>query len=575
MGVVVLLTAGSTGAAGPILGGDETRIMIEGEAGVPDEITFDIRSRRGLIEIEGHDLAIEYDFDLDDVDAEPGFVTLGPELTISDGGLQAGDRFFPVGDLRVQSIEEYGHRHVRVTLRPRRRGADRPRGRFSAGRDLEVDPEDFVRGDVICFGGRVNVMGEVNRNVVAFFGSVHVERDGVVRGDVVAAGGSVYVLDDGVVEGEIISRHVICEDDGWVRVWSPDFRAEMAGTGSASYNRVDGGYLDLGLLLADADSLLPSLHGQIGYAFMAKRGRYAVGVRQKFFKHYSFNLGGSYFRKTSSDDDWISSTEETSCLAFLAAEDFRDYYEEEGGRAYLTFDPGEANQLGVGYRYTELSWMDHHPQLWSLFGWDKEFRENFSSVPLEVRRDHRSDFSGHLGEASAWYALDTRDDEEETRSGWWARFEGQTSGGRTKGHFDYQRFIGEIRRYQPITDVQNLNVRVRYGTSGGQLPLFRKFYLGGMRTIRGLEHKSMMGDQMVLGNIEYVLRFLREDFALSLLFDVGTVGGNREDIFADADLSSSIGFRIALGEDVYAEVAKSLGDADASPKGWLLFEKSF
>jgi hemolysin activation/secretion protein len=168
-----------------------------------------------------------------------------------------------------------------------------------------------------------------------------------------------------------------------------------------------------------------------------------------------------------------------------------------------------------------------------------------------------------------------RDDEEETHRGWWANLEYQTGGDRLKGDHAFDRFTAEVRRFQPLTYRQNVNARIKYGTSGRDLPMFREFYLGGMRTIRGLDHKSLRGEQMFLANIEYALYFPRQSFETALLFDIGAVGNRNDHLFSDGDFHSSIGFRVGLEEGLSIEVAKSLDESEDSLKLWVLFQRSF
>jgi hypothetical protein len=96
-----------------------------------------------------------------------------------------------------------------------------------------------------------------------------------------------------------------------------------------------------------------------------------------------------------------------------------------------------------------------------------------------------------------------------------------------------------------------------------------------MRTVRGLDHKSLRGEQMILGNLEYVLYFPRHSFETALLFDVGKVVGKDDDVFSDGDFHSSVGVRFGLEDGINIEVAKSMDESDTSLKLWVLFQRSF
>ena len=167
------------------------------------------------------------------------------------------------------------------------------------------------------------------------------------------------------------------------------------------------------------------------------------------------------------------------------------------------------------------------------------------------------------------------DDEAQPVGGWWGRLEFQTAGDDLKGGFCFDRFTAELRRYQRITKGQSFNVRVKYGISDGDLPIFRSFYLGGLRTVRGLEHKSLRGEQMILGNAEYAFDMHRDGPDMALLFDVGKVAAEEDDIFAEEGYTSSVGLRLGLDEGLQIEVAKSLDTGDAEEEFWVTLKRSF
>lgn len=542
-------------------------------------LTFEADGDQGTVIIEDAESATQHHFDLDDVKVSTGTLTIVDDLVVTPDGIVSNGQLYSIANLRVEEMYQDGD-IVSVVLKNRMsstaaRGRRNPKNWVTVAEELEVGQDDFVRGDAICFGASVVVGGEVNRNVVALFGDVTVKTDGIVRGGVVAFGGRINVRGEGAIYGDLVSSHGIRKSDrSRIRLDEDGYGLKSFDV-NAHYNRADGLHLGGRFNVADPDSNFPTLYAGAGYAFEAERWRYEIGAHQRIFDEYSFAFGGSFFRQTSTDDNWLSSRWETTILALMASEDFADYYDEEGGRFYLAFNPGYYNELGASYSFSKLGWMDHHPRLWSLFGWEKEFRANFSSIPADERMESRNEFDSKLGLFTAWYTLDTRDDLDDTYSGWWGHIEYQSAGGRLKGDLDFDRFTAEVRRYQPVMYRQRLNARLKYGTSGRDLPLFREFYLGGMRTLRGLDHKSLRGEQMILGNVEYVIDFPWLTFQTALLLDVGKVVSREESIFSDGDFHSSMGIRLGFDEGLRVEVAKSLDDMDESVKLWVLFQKSF
>ena len=112
------------------------------------------------------------------------------------------------------------------------------------------------------------------------------------------------------------------------------FEVDFDGT-SSWYNRVDG--LSLGLILrfADPDSVLPKVWVGGNYAFESARWRYTLGLEQTILRHPALALGGSAYRRLASEDDWLLSSDENSAFAWMAGQDYKDYYEAEGANAYV------------------------------------------------------------------------------------------------------------------------------------------------------------------------------------------------------------------------------------------------
>ncbi len=543
-------------------------------------LTLEMEEDFGRATVYINEMSSEFTFDPGEVEISEGRCALTPNLVISDDGITVDGVAFEFEAVRVEDVHmgngsliSVTFANARQTAAARRRAVSR--NVIAAGRDVAVDPETFVRGDVLVFGGNVEIRGEVNRNVIAVFGEVFVVGEGLIRGSVVAAYGKVNLLGEATLYGEVYSHRGFSKSDK--ARFSPDSEGWRPKNFNVDghYNRVDGLFLAGRAFVVDPDSLLPMIYTELGYAFEAERLRYDAGAHQRLFDRYSLTFGGHLFRRTSTDDEWLSPKWEAALLSLLAAEDPRDYYEEEGGEVYFTFEPGYLNEFGVSYAYTDVAWMQHHPKLFSVFGWDKEFRANFSSVPADDRHAARDEFEGKLGEMRLWYTFDWSSEEYGNDSRLWAHLEYLSAGDNLKGDHVFDRFTAEVRRYQPITLRQSVNVRLKYGIAGRDVPLFRKFYLGGWRTIRGLDHKSIYGEQMILGNLEYVIGLPYEAFHTSLLFDAGKVVSRNADIFSDGDFKSSVGLRVGLKDGLQVEVAKSLDDSDASAKIWVLFQRSF
>ncbi len=73
------------------------------------------------------------------------------------------------------------------------------------GKDVVVEEDEEIDGDVVAVGGSIQIKGTVTGDVVAIGGDVEVFDTGVVEGDAVSIGGDVIRRKDGEIHGEKVS----------------------------------------------------------------------------------------------------------------------------------------------------------------------------------------------------------------------------------------------------------------------------------------------------------------------------------------------------------------------------------
>lgn len=135
------------------------------------------------------------------------------EIIIEGGKIKIGDREFDFRDLSdletlgglraLDALDEMG-----VPRPPRPRVRPRPlssAGVFRMGKDLAVEEDEEVDGDVVALGGSVEIRGTVTGNAVSIGGDVDVFSTGIVEGDAVSVGGHVTKHGSAVVRGEKVS----------------------------------------------------------------------------------------------------------------------------------------------------------------------------------------------------------------------------------------------------------------------------------------------------------------------------------------------------------------------------------
>jgi hypothetical protein len=541
----------------------------------PDKFAIDYQKDNIYVSLDYKGERLSLESECRNVAYAANQIELNNKLKFTPTGISWGNIDIPYDLLKQTELQKISKDRVYIEFEIRETPPKRriPRDITNAFTPLAIDSEQFVRGYVLNIGSDVDIYGEVSENVFCLFGNVTLHSRSLVRRDVIAVCGRVYRHEDSQVYGQIISQEGHQKGG---RKFGPRrgyYKALSFGM-DVDYNRVDGLYLEGLLEFKDPDHIFPSLTAGLGYAFTADRLRYRLEASQKFFGNYSIEPYGALYRKTATEDDWICGHYENMVFALLAKQDYRDYFEEEGGSIGLKVNLGSYNSLDFKYSYDNLDWMDAHPRLWSLFGPDR-FRRNWSSLPKDYLQEHFSDFTSKLSLFKFTYVLDMLSDYINPPTGWWAKFEYEKAGGDLKGDLSYARWWITGIRYQPLNRYLGLKLRVTYGGSSDSLPLFKKFYLGGIRTLYGYDIKQFYGDQMFMANVQYLINFGTAALRGKIFFDIGKVTGQDNNIFDDGEFKSDVGLGFGLSSDFQILMAKALDDSDSDIKFWVQFARSF
>jgi len=261
----------------------------------------------------------------------------------------------------------------------------------------------------------------------------------------------------------------------------------------------------------------------------------------------------------------------------VATEDFKDYYEVEGSEVSAEFVPLSNLTLTTGYRYEDTRWLRAHHNLWSLFGGDKAFADNFPRVDGAYRDSSKEEIDSTVNSAIfAKVDWDSRDpDNLFGRSAWHVSGELEWSSPDVNSDFDFRRYTIMARRYQRITRHTMLLVRGMYGGSDGYLPMYKRFYLGGLGTQAGYKHKEFMGSRFLMGNAEYRFKLPRTEVAVSALYDVGQIANNAP-LDGDVELKHSLGLALYVGSEIRVSLAKRLDRSfDDDPQFYVRLEHVF
>lgn len=507
-----------------------------------------------------------------------GTVWIGGQALFDTHGAHVGSQVVSwdrVHDVRVMDRDKF----VTVTCLTHSDTTSRVRQLLSGNvrtfnQPVIVSEDQFVRGMVFTVTGDVEVYGEVNGDIISLFGDIYVGPEAVARGDIATINGRIDVAGDAAVYGEMYTAEYRRTKE---RRQLSRRDAEFEDRLRLVYGRVDGLYLQEGIEYHDYDSLLPSVWAEAGYAFSSERWRFEVGLEQTLLRSFPLSINGRYYRHLASEDDWLLSSKENTAFALLAKEDFKDYYESEGARIGLVSRPASNLRFEAGYYWEETKWLEAHRNLWSLFGGDKRFSRNYSTVDSSFRVEGIGDIDS-LENAGLRFHIDfdtRRGEDPFRRSSWHFSGDLEYSHPDLDSDYDYSRYMLNLRRYQEIHHRSMLILRTVYGGSEGRLPMHKLYFLGGLGTLRGYDHKEYPGTEFWMANLEYRVRFPRTDLAAALFWDFGQIA-NGVPLDDRVEVKHSLGVGLFLGDDFRLNVSRRLdGSEDDGAKILVRLEHTF
>jgi len=312
------------------------------------------------------------------------------------------------------------------------------------------------------------------------------------------------------------------------------------------FNRVEGLALGLKLTVRPGPHARDRVYAKGDYSLARKRWTYRLGMGKSLGKRLS--LGADIHDIVTTQDGWIVSDREATWLMLLAGTAARDYFRQQGYEVYLRQQLSKVGRLRIGYSRDYYQTLPKRTD-WSLFNWTGEKRSNppidegwINSVRICYHRELPAD--GHV------------------------EVQGEIADRRLGGDFQFRRSEVELVGHRRLGLEQSLDTRVKVGLADKELPLQRKFQLGGIGTLRGYRYKEFQGDAMLLVQAEY--RFSRGSKALVPFVDAGCTWPHNQKLKLQ-----TLRFDGGIGL-IWKELRLNL--AVAPPRGprWLLrFDKTF
>jgi outer membrane protein insertion porin family len=293
------------------------------------------------------------------------------------------------------------------------------------------------------------------------------------------------------------------------------------------------------------------------YGFSSEIWNYQFGAEKSWFREHKTTIGVDVHKMTDTNDREIISDKENFVAEAILGEALRDYYQREGYEVSLSQEIPLFHKLGsisVKYRDDEYGSLSKTND-WSLLNRFYADEEYDIDKDVKYKRGNPAILEGRMKSIIGECVIDTRNNKKETTNGWYNTFSMEYAGNELGGDYEFKIYQANIRRYNRISGNQLLALRIKVGTSDRELPRLhpRKFYLGGIGTLRGYDFKIFEGDQMLLMNAEYWLTMgalERTGFGLVLFADSGYAWKYNSEIIASNlanDLKTDVGIGISFG----------------------------
>ena len=271
-------------------------------------------------------------------------------------------------------------------------------------------------------------------------------------------------------------------------------------TTGKTYNRVEGLPVFLGPVFHDsigAADLTASVMGIIRSAdtfhWDEQNLGHRIATEVRVGRGRGYGLALSSYDVITPVEPWQLPDPDAGLAAFFGHRDFRDHFGRHGARLTATFNMSARSSISGDW--SDERWSSvHERSVFSVFGNGTAWRANPTV----------DDGRFHLGVLRA--NIDTRNDEANPSTGWLilAEYErgtgtmtatGPTSPMARLGapsRVSYGRALVDLRRYNRLSPTTWFNARLVLGgwLHGDELPLQRRFSVGGIGTVPGVDFRK-------------------------------------------------------------------------------------
>lgn len=323
-----------------------------------------------------------------------------------------------------------------------------------------------------------------------------------------------------------------------------------------SFQRVDGLSLHLDPSAVSRDEFGPAVGGVFSYGFRSEEWTLDGVLIQPLVQNRRLLAKVTGHSGTDFQDNTGIGGVENSLACVFFREDYRDYYDREGLTVSLVAYPLSNVRLEAGYESSDYASLETK-ETWSFA--DGDYAIN-PAVDEGTLRSYfaRARFGNRYNHVDAvWESGRNREGDD----------------------FDYALLSTTYRGRLHMSPSRYLDFRVKYATGlEGELPMQRRFPVGGLGTVRGYYYQSLLtpdpnrlvhspargGQRMLVANFEYAVSFDTDimwnaeawdadwndyhesggfgfDSAFFVFFDSGMAWEDRSAEFDLEDLKSSVG----------------------------------
>jgi hypothetical protein len=378
--------------------------------------------------------------------------------------------------------------------------------------DKVIERSEIIHSNVVVKGGDLTIYGKVDGDVMVVGGDLHMKRTGKITGSARVVNGSILKEDGAVIEG--FEDYTKKEKSSFrpsrrkfsrtVRTFDVPWSDEQMNLDNFifRYNRVEGLFLGLGSekkYYWDGERNW-NMYGTVGWGFKSHLWRGNLGLVRQFAILTNegsgiIELGAEGYSFTDTKDKWIITLHENTASALLMHEDFRDYFQRNGYTlhvAYYSKNDYLKNELKFAYVADTYDSLTNKVD-WALFGGGKRFRMNPAIDPGKMRSmivNGGVSTISKMGYGSEGWSLYAN--AEFARKNWGSKLE-------------FDQYILDLRRFQPLGRYHNFNIRIRAGSLVGDTLKQKMFDLGGLGTMNAFPFKSEIGNRMLLINAELTI----------------------------------------------------------------------